>query len=126
MPEGAPGRYVVEGEEVERDAELAMVALAGLITAPEILVNLLLRLPRGAIDALQHWPIVLAAPIRASNGEELERTDLSGALDMRPATEILEFAVLVRGDVRSRLPLRGGSLGEVVHDFNLEGLASAH
>ena len=126
VPEGTPGRDVVEREEVECYAELAMVALAGLITAPQVLVDLLLRLPRGAIDALQHRSIVLPAPICSRNREQLERTDLSRALHMRSSTEVLEFAVLIGRDARGRLPLRGRSLSEVVHDLNLEGLIPAH
>ena len=126
VPEGAPGRDVVEREEVQRDAELAMIALARLIATPEVLVDLLLRLPCGAIDALQHRSIVLAAPVGPRNGEQLERTDLARALHVRPATEILEFAVLIRRNVWGRLPLRGGSLGEIVHDLDLEELVCAH
>ena len=52
VPEGTPGRDVMEGEEIERDTELAMIALARLIPTPQILVKLLLGLPCGAIDAL--------------------------------------------------------------------------
>ena len=126
VPEGTPGRNVVEREEVERNAELAMIALARLIATPEVLVDLLLCLPCGAIDALQHRSIVLAAPIRASNREQLERANLPGALHMRPAAEILEFAVLIGRHVGCWLPLRCGSLGEVVHDLNLEDLVCAH
>ena len=67
MPEGTPGRNVVEREEVERYAELAMIALARLIATPEILIKMLLRLPRGAIDSLQHRAIVLPAPVRTGD-----------------------------------------------------------
>ena len=45
---------------------------------------------------------------------------------MWPATEILEFAVLIRRNVWGRLPLRGRSLGQVIHDFDFEGLIGAH
>ena len=103
-----------------------MIALARLIAAPQVLVDLLLGLPCGAIDALQHRSIVLAAPVGPGNGEQLERSDLSGALHMRPAAEILELAVLVGRHVGCWLPLRCGSLGEVVHDLNLEELVCAH
>ena len=34
--------------------------------------------------------------------------------------------MLIGRDARGRLPLRCGSLGEVVHDLNLEGLIPAH
>ena len=41
-----------EREQVELDAELAMVAPLGFLDALQILVERLLRFPRGAVDAL--------------------------------------------------------------------------
>src|SRR6478735_7122226 len=44
---------VGEGEQVELAAELAVVAALGLLDAVEVSVELLLRLPGGAVDALE-------------------------------------------------------------------------
>ena len=42
VPEGRPRADVVEAEEVERDAEAPVVALASLLPAPQVEVELLL------------------------------------------------------------------------------------
>ena len=67
MPEGAARRDVMEGEEVERHTESSVVTLLHLVATPDELVKLLLRVPAGAVDALQHRPIALATPVRTSD-----------------------------------------------------------
>ena len=67
MPEGAARRDVMEGEEVERNTESSVVTLLHLIASPDELVELLLRIPAGPVDALQHRPIALATPVRTSD-----------------------------------------------------------
>ena len=126
MPEGATRRNVMEGEEVERHTESSVVTLLHLIATPDELVKLLLRVPGGPVDALQHWSVALSTPVRTSNGEELIRADLASALHMRPTTEILEFAVRVGGDVRLRLAGRCSLGGEIIHDLDLERLIKFH
>lgn len=67
VPEGAPRRDVMEGEEVKRHTESSVVTLLHLVATPDELVKLLLRVPCGPIDALQHWSVALAAPVRTSD-----------------------------------------------------------
>ena len=81
-----------------------MVTLLHLLTAPNELLQLLLRIPSSTIDALQRRSVALPAPIRASDREELVRANLSSALHVWPSTEILEFAVCVGGHTRYWMP----------------------
>src|SRR5205807_10345382 len=71
-PEGRPGRDVVEGVEVELAPELAVVALLRLLEPPEMLVELFLGEPGGAVDALEHRVALVPAPIGARGRQELE------------------------------------------------------
>src|SRR5678815_1589833 len=48
----------------ELGGELAMVALGGFLEVVEVLLERLLRLPGGAVDALQHRALLVAAPVR--------------------------------------------------------------
>ncbi len=65
-----------------------MIALAGLIQPPEVVIKFLLGEPRRAIDALQHRPVLIAAPVSARDAHQLERSDVTGVLYVRPTTEI--------------------------------------
>ena len=55
---------VGEGVEVEVAAELAVVALLGLLDPVEVRLQRLLRLPGGAVDALELLVLLVAAPVR--------------------------------------------------------------
>ena len=65
----------LNAEEVELLAELAMVALLGLFELLEVLVQILLGEERGAVDALQLRVVLVAFPVGAGDGEQLERFD---------------------------------------------------
>ena len=103
MPERGARRHVVEAVQVELDAEPAVVALLRLAPPPQVGVQVLLRRPDRAVDPLEGGPLLVAAPVGARHREELERADLSGALDVRPLAEVDERAVLV--DARRRIGL---------------------
>ena len=70
-----------------------MVALAGLFQLFEVLVQLLLRGPGRAIDALEHRALLVAAPVGAGDAQQLDRADLARVVNVRPAAEIEERAV---------------------------------
>ncbi len=112
----------MEAEQVELDAEPAMVALLGLLAPPQVCVELLLGRPRRAVDALEHRPLLVAAPVRAGRAEQLERPDLAGARDVRAATQVDERALPVEGRRwhRGAVALGGGQ--QVVDDLDLERL----
>ena len=118
MEEGRGRRLGVEREEVELAAELAMVSLLRLLDAPEVLVELLLRVPGGAVDALEHRPRLVAAPVRAGGVEQLEGAEVLRRAEVAAAAEVLELAVAVEAHRRA---LR---LGKVLDDLDLERLVA--
>ena len=109
---------VVNGEQVEFAAENAVVAAAGLLQAVQVVVQRVLGLPRGAVYALQHGPVLVATPVGAGDAQQLEGGDGPGGLDVRADAQVLEVAVAVGG---YRL-----FLGYLVDDFELQGLFGVH
>ena len=103
-PEGRARRDVVKGVEVELAPELAVVALLRLLEPPQMLVELLLREPRGAVDALEHRVALVAPPVGAGGREELEVLHVRGRGHVRPAAEVDEVALPVERDARRRDP----------------------
>src|SRR5262245_11042782 len=102
MPERRARRDVVEREQVELHPEAPVVALARLLAAPEVTVELFLRRPDRAVDALEHRPVLASTPIGAGNGQQLERPDLARGFHMRTAAQVDERAMLVRAYDRCR------------------------
>src|SRR5215471_1204678 len=113
-PEGRPRRHLVELEEVELAAELAMIALLRLLDAPKVLRELVLAEPGRPVDALEHRVLLVAAPVGSGRREKLEVLDLTRGADVRPAAEVDEVALLVEGD--------GGRV-DAADDLHLERLA---
>ena len=91
---------IVEDEDLQVLAQLAMVALLRLLQHLEVLAQLLLVAPGRAVDALEHGIVLVAAPVRARHRHQLERVrrDLPGVLEMRPAAQVLEGVVPVGAD----------------------------
>src|SRR5882724_11562923 len=113
-PEGRAGRDVVEGVEVELAPELSMVALLRLLEPPQMLVELLLREPRGAVDALEHRVALVAPPVGAGGREELEVLHVRGRGRVGPAAEVDEVPLPVERDARSLEPLEDLDLERLV------------
>src|SRR5260370_38020992 len=80
----------LDAEEVQLLAELAVVALLGLFHLLEVGVELLGREESGAIDALKLLVMLIALPVVAGDGEQLECLDLRSVGDGGPAAEIHE------------------------------------
>ncbi len=123
VPEGRPGADVVEAEQVEGDAQAPVVALAGLLAAPQELVELLLGLPDRPVDPLQHRPLLVAPPVGTGDREELEGADRRGRLDVGSLAQVAERPVLVEAGHRERLAGCLSPRGEVIEDLHLVGLA---
>src|SRR6266545_5700707 len=88
QPQHQPGaELLVDAEELELLAEHPVIAPLDLLKTRQIRVELLLIGPHRAVDALQLWIALVAAPVRAGDREQLERTDLSGLLDVRSLAE---------------------------------------
>ncbi len=101
MPEDqARAGFVLNAEEVEFLAELAMVAALGFFELVQIFVEFLLLDEAGAVDALHLRIAFLALPVGAGDVHQLERLDAAGGRDVRAAAEVDEFAGGVEGDHR--------------------------
>ncbi len=93
-------------KQVELAAEPAMVAAFGLLEPEEVLVELLLARPGGAVDALQLRVARVAAPIGAGHVHQLERlAEMPGRGQMRPDAQIDEAALAVEADLLVRRDL---------------------
>jgi hypothetical protein len=72
-----PGEFL-DAEQIQLLAELAVVALLRFFKLVEVLVELLLREPGGAVNALQLLVLLVALPVGAGDREQLERLELRG------------------------------------------------
>ena len=116
VPEHHAGAFLLEVEQVELAAELAVVALLGFLDLLQIGVELFLLGERRAVDARQHRIVAVAAPIGARHLHQLEGVaDLAGRGHVRAAAEIEPVALVVDLD---RLVAGNG-----VDQLDLEGLA---
>ena len=132
---------VGEAEQVELDAELAVVALGRLLEAVEVRLERLLRVPRRAVDALELRVALLAAPVGAGDPHQLEVAEVeAGVGHVRAAAQVDEARVagerrrVLR--VRRRVLVGAHRLGRrrgrhrvragVVDDLELEPVAGEH
>ena len=90
---------LVEVEQVEFAAELAVVALLGLLEHLQVLLQFVLRRPGRAVDALQHLVAVVAAPVGAGHLHQLEVLQPARARHVRAAAQVLERAFAVERHV---------------------------
>mmetsp|Transcript_20147 Transcript_20147/g.62912 ORF Transcript_20147/g.62912 Transcript_20147/m.62912 type:complete len:700 (-) Transcript_20147:109-2208(-) len=86
----AAASLLLDGEEAELLAEGAVVPPLRLRLDPPVLRQLLRALPRGAVDALQHRPRLVAPPVRARDRLEVDGVlgQLAGVLDVRAGAEV--------------------------------------
>ena len=128
MPEHRARRLFLQVEQVELAADAAMVALLGFFEPVQVLIQLLLVGPGGAVDALEHLVARIAAPVGAGHLRELEGLELAGGGHVRAAAQVDPVALAVEADL---LFLRdaGDDLGLVVLAESLEelhGLIARH
>ena len=76
MPKHGTRRVLVDVEQVQLTAELAVVALLGFFQHREVLLQLILARPSRAIHALQHFVAVVTAPVRAATFISLKNFSL--------------------------------------------------
>ena len=112
----------MEREEVELHPELAVVALLRLLAPPQEAIELLLRLPDRAVDPLERRARLVAAPVGAGHGEQLERSDPAGGRDVRTLAQVDERTMLVDRRRRHRRAVSLGLGRQVVEDLDLERL----
>ncbi len=87
-----------EGEQLEVLAQLAVVALLGLLHHLDILVEHRLFGERDAVDACEHLILLVAAPVGAGHRRELDGLDIPRVGDVGTAAEVRERAVGVERD----------------------------
>src|SRR5439155_1745587 len=119
MPEHHPRGLVLLMEEVERPAELAVIALLGFLESVQIELEILFLRPSRAIDPLQHFIARVPAPVRPGELGQLEHLELARRGHVRAAAEVGELALGVERDL---LPGRdrGDDLGLVMLADRLE------
>ena len=90
VPEHAAMRLGLQMEQVHLAAQLAVVALGGLLQPDQMRIQLLFVQPAGAVNPAQHRVILIAAPIGARHAGQLERggVQLAGRGQMRPLAHI--------------------------------------
>ena len=120
MPDGQTRAELLgEREQVELAAELAMVALLGLLQAVQVRAQLLRRGPRRAVDPGEHRPRLVPAPVRARELHQLERLQTAGRGHVRTQAQVGPALVAVDRD-----RVAGGDLAllERLDDLALVGL----
>ena len=86
---------IVENEQFQFPAELAMIALLRFLEHREVVVEFLFGFERRAVNALKLRIFFVALVIRARHGGQLECADVSRAHHVRPGAEIDELAVAI-------------------------------
>ncbi len=90
---------VGEGVQVEVAAQLAVVALLGLLEAMEVRLQRLLGLPGGAVDALELLVLLVATPVRRGGAHQLERRDPLRGRQVRATAQVGPRHLAVAADV---------------------------
>ena len=94
----ARAELVGRGEEIELAPELAVVALLRFLQPHQVRIEVRVRRPGRAVDARQHRPLLVAAPIRAGDVGQPERSEPPGGRHVRPQTQVGPRPVAVDGD----------------------------
>src|SRR5687768_1706782 len=112
MEDGQAGTDLVgKAEQVELAPELAVVAPLGLLDAMQVLLEGLLGLPGGAVDALELLVLLVAAPVRSGGPGQLERGDPLRGGQVRAAAQVLPGHLALAVDVVVDRQLAGSDLG---------------
>jgi hypothetical protein len=99
VPEDEPwSDLFVDRVEIELTAKTAVVAALRLFESLQMSRELLRRRPGRAVDALQHRPLFVAAPVGPGHGEEFQWPDLARGGHVRSPAEIEEMALLIGRD----------------------------
>ena len=101
---------VGEAEQVELGAQLAVVALGGLLKTGQVSLHGVAGVPRGAVDALQLRVLLAPPPVRRRNAHQLEVAQIPRGRNMRTATEVLPRHAVVTPDVVVDRQLAGADL----------------
>ena len=89
---------LVDMEQLQFLAQLAVVALLGFLGTHHGLLEFVLGGVSGAVDTLELLVLLITTMVGPGDVQELERLDLRGVADVGTRAEIDEFAVLIEGD----------------------------
>src|SRR5258707_3481312 len=99
MPKDEAGAgFVLNAEEIQLSAELAMIAALCFLQAMEVFVQLFFGEEAGGINALQLRISFLTFPVRAGDAHQLECLNTFGGRNVRAAAEVDELAGGIEGD----------------------------
>ena len=98
VPKHRAGRLLLHMEKVELFTQLAVVALLRLGQPVEVGFQLFRVAPGGAVNALQHGIVTVAAPIGAGHFGQLERLQLARGGHVGAATEVDKIALAVEAN----------------------------
>src|SRR5205814_4801715 len=87
-----------EREHVQLATEPPVVALLRLFEAMEVLLEILLGSPCGAVDALEHRTVLVAAPVGAGERRELEGAEAARRGNVRAEAEVAPSVIPVDRD----------------------------
>src|SRR5581483_6870912 len=118
MPDPQPRAQLLgAGEQVELLSEPTVIAPLRLLEPAEVGLEVGPGGPRRAVDTLEHWPALVAAPVRAGHLEELEPVPhTSGGRDVRTETQVAPSVVAVDRHPLAERPL---ALVETLDDLPL-------
>ena len=103
-----PG-FLFDAEEPQLPAQAAVVPALGLLQELQVLFEFLGGGKGGAVDALQHGPVLVAPPVGPGGGGELEGLEKAGGGDVRAAAEIDEIPLAVEAHLALGQSPRGVS-----------------
>jgi hypothetical protein len=127
VPEDEPRAHaLVHAEQVQRLAQVPVVAALGLLELGEVALQLLAGPEGGAVDALQHLALLVAAPIGAGGGEQLVVLQPARVRHVRATAEVDERPVGVRRDHLVRAQVVDALQLERVVGEALLGLGAVH
>ena len=94
----AAAGVLFDREEIEFDAEFAMIAPLSFLDAGQVRRKFVAVVPRRAVNALEHRLVLVPAPVRSGDGGQFERADTAGGFGVPAAAEIGEVADRVERD----------------------------
>ena len=92
------GGLVAHHKEVHLAADLAVVALLGLLQHVHVLVELFLGGKGDAVDAGEHLVVLIALPVSARDAGELKGLERLGVADVGADAHVDVVALLIEGD----------------------------
>ena len=115
--------FVREGEQVHFGAQLAVVALGGLLQPGQVCLQVLLGGPGGAVDALKHGILFVASPVGRGRTHQFEALNVASIGQVGPAAKVLPHRVPVTIEVvvHGQLTTSGYLCGFLTADFGLLG-----